>query len=144
MLLAENNTDFLSVGEPHRIPWRLEDGARKNQTAEVSDTYVLSFKYYREDLCEIDFLEKNRPKECIRVFKRITQTKVGCLQTNNIDRISIKDSGDYKKLFRRLTDGISLYEHKVQGTSRIFYFTSLNHFYVVAITNNHYETDKHR
>lgn len=142
MLLA-NEKSLKFHNELSRLPF----GRAIAQTTippEQNQTYLLSFKYYREDLCEIDLLEKNRPKECIQVLKRASQAKVGSLKECNVDRIRVNGSGAYKKLFYRIPEDTELFEHKVQGTSRIFYFTAMHYFYVVAITNNHYETDKIR
>jgi hypothetical protein len=126
---------------------KLHSGTIPDKVAQVArqdQNYLISFKHYREDLCEIDLLDKNKPKECIKVFKRASQASLGKLNEKNIDRIPIKNSGEYKKLFNRLTNEVSLYEHKVQNTARIFYFVSAHEFHVIAITNNHFETDKVR
>lgn len=106
--------------------------------------YFLSFKFYNEKLCEVDVLEKNRPKECIQVLKRISQTTIGNLKQKNIDRIPIENKGEYKKLYNGLTNEVEVFEHKIQGDARLFYFTAANDFFVLAITNNHLETNKTR
>lgn len=106
--------------------------------------YVISFKYYRDNLCEMKLLEKNKPKECLQILKRIGKTQIGKLAESNIDRIPIKNSGEYKKLFHQTTPDVQIFEHKVQNTSRIFYFTSAHEFHIVAITNSHLETEKTR
>lgn len=106
--------------------------------------YLLSFKHYNEDVCEIKFLEKNRSKECIQALKRITHAELGKLKEKNIDQIPIAKAGEYKKLYNHLTMDVELFEHKVQGDSRIFYFTAAEECFIVAITNNHIETDKVR
>jgi hypothetical protein len=106
--------------------------------------YFLSFKFYNEKLCEVDVLEKNRPKECIQVLKRISQTTIGNLKEKNIDRIPILNKGEYKKLYNGLTKEVEIFEHKIQGDSRLFYFTAACDFFVLAITNNHLETGKTR
>ncbi len=53
---------------------------------------------------------------------------------------------EYKKLYRGIAEGIELKEIKLQQTARIFYFDiePERTFYVVAITENHLETDKVR
>lgn len=114
------------------------------QLPSQEQTYLLSFRHYRDDLCEVELLEKNRPKECIHVIKRVSRSKLGKLRDHNIDRIPIKNSGEYKKLFNRLTHDVELFEHKIQGTSRLFYFIAAHEFHIVAITNSHFETDKVR
>lgn len=106
--------------------------------------YFLSFKFYNEKLCEVDVLEKNRPKECIKVLKRISQTSIGNLKEKNIDRIPVENRGEYKKLYNGLTNEVEVFEHKIQGDARLFYFTAASDFFVLAITNNHLETNKTR
>jgi len=106
--------------------------------------YLLSFKFYNEKLCEIDHLSKNIPKECIRVLKRASQSRVGDLQSKNIDEIPVRMSGEYKQLYNRLTMDVQIYEHKIQSTARLFYFVTTHEFNVVAITHKHFETDKKR
>lgn len=92
----------------------------------------------------MDLLEKNRPKVCLQIIKRIGQTVLGNLYKNNIDCLRIENAGEYKKFFNKLTPDTKIFEHKLQGTSRIFYFTRGHEFHIVAITNSHLETDKVR
>ena len=108
--------------------------------------YIISFRHYNDKLCELALLEKNKLKECIQVFKRVTQSKIGELQEQNIDQIRISGTGEYKKLFNKLppNQDIQILEHKLQEKARIFYFLSGFIFNVTAITNNHLETDKTR
>ena len=58
----------------------------------------------------------------------------------------MKYEGEYKKLFKGLEDDIELKEIKLQQSARVFYFDiePERTFYVVAITDNHLETDKVR
>lgn len=63
-----------------------------------------------------------------------------------MDRIPVRCDGEYKKLYRDIAEGIELKEIKLQQRARIFYFDiePERTFYVVAITENHLETDKVR
>jgi hypothetical protein len=77
--------------------------------------------------------------------------KVGKLSTinqfkeNGIDLIPVINAGDYKKIFKKmLPPDAEIKEHKIVGTSRLFYFTVSKQFHMVGITNNHFETDKQR
>jgi hypothetical protein len=106
--------------------------------------YFLSFKFYNEKMCEVDLLEKNRPKECIKILKRISQTTIGNLKEKNIDKIPIENRGEYKKLYSSLPNEVEVFEHKIQGDARLFYFTAASDFFVLAITNSHLETNKTR
>lgn len=138
------------MNQKHKIPnelARVASGRIPNDVARLpggDKHYVISFKYYNDKLCEIDDLTKNSPKACLQLFKKITRTTLGNLRNENIDQLRIHNSGDYKRLFNSLTHEVDLFEHKLQATSRIFYFISANEFHIVAITQNHLETDKTR
>lgn len=110
---------------------------------EHASHYLISFRYYNEKNCELRLLEKNKFRACIDVFKRVTQSKIGSLKEQNIDEIRISNAGQYKQLYNKLPhDDIQILEHKIQSTSRIFYFLSGPVFYITAIKNNHLETGK--
>ncbi|MBI5345581.1 MAG: hypothetical protein HZB76_00325, partial [Chlamydiae bacterium] len=64
-----------------------------------NNKYFISFKYYKENLCEISLLQKKKLKNCIDTFKRITQANIGNLKEQNIDHIRIAGTGEYKKLY---------------------------------------------
>lgn len=113
--------------------------------SEDNKKYLISFAHYNETICELKELEKNRSQECIRVLKRISKATLGNLREQNVDHLPIANSGEYKKLHYRLpSPDTEIFEHKLQADSRIFYFTISNRFYVVAIKNSHFETDKVR
>lgn len=110
--------------------------------------YVISFANYNDKVCEINLLNSNKARKAVEVFKKVG-TKVCCtadFQKNAIDRLPVIKSGEYKKLFNKLGGDIELKEIKLQEDARIFYFDlePEKTFYVVAITQNHFETDKVR
>lgn len=110
--------------------------------------YVISFARYNEDMCEIPLLDSNKGRRAVDVLKKVG-TKIHSeadYQRNSIDRIPVRRKGEYKKLYNGLEDDIDLKEIKLQQDARIFYFDieSERKFYVVAITQNHLETDKVR
>ncbi len=110
--------------------------------------YVISFAKYNEKMCELSQLNNNKAKRIVEIFKTIG-TKV-CSTTDYqrhlVGRIPVRREGEYKKLFRGLEDDIELKEIKLQQKARVFYFDIEpdRTFYVVAITENHLETDKVR
>lgn len=106
--------------------------------------YQISFEYYNYKLCEVNELERNKAIQCIENMKTIGKSNRRNLNNNGIDYIRVNNSGEYSKLFNGLTDDVDLREHKISGTSRLFYFTQQSKFCIVAITNAHFETDKHR
>lgn len=120
----------------------------QEEEAPEANPYIISFAKYNENCCEISYLDSNKARKAIERLK-IIGTKVRSTadyQRNAIDRIPVRYEGDYKKLFRGLAEDVELKEIKLQQDARIFYFDiePKREFYVVAITNNHYETDKVR
>ena len=113
-----------------------------------SSPYVISFARYNEKMCEIKELDSNKAKKAIAVLKTIGTDvfSTSDFPRHNLDRIPIKRAGEYLKLYNRLGDDIEIREIKLQAEARIFYFDieSQRTFYVVAITQNHLETDKVR
>ena len=110
--------------------------------------YVISFAKYNEKMCEILELGGNKAKKAIKTFKTIG-TKIcseADFQRNYVDRIPVRCDGEYKKLYRGIAEGIELKEIKLQQRARIFYFDiePERTLYIVAITENHLETDKVR
>ncbi|MFH1822974.1 MAG: hypothetical protein ABH830_04725 [Patescibacteria group bacterium] len=110
--------------------------------------YVISFAKYNEKMCQIALLTSNKAKKAIETFKKIG-TKICSMadfQRCSIDRIQVLRKGEYIKLYRGLSDDIDLKEIKLQEDARIFYFDiePQRTLYVVAITQNHLETNKVR
>jgi len=120
----------------------------QEQEAPEARPYVISFVKYNERECEISLLTSNKAKKAIETFKKIG-TKIcstADFQRHSVDRYPVDFKGEYKKLFNGLDPSIELKEIKLQQDARIFYFDiePERTFYVVAITENHYETDKVR
>jgi len=137
-ITSEDNND---------LPQQIAELPQTLEAPEVS-FYVISFAKYNEKMCEIEYLDSNKAKKAIQSIKSIG-TKVCCeadFQRLSIDRIPIRREGEYKKLYRGLSDDIELKEIKLQQDARIFYFDiePERTLYVVAITQNHLETDKVR
>lgn len=110
--------------------------------------YVISFAKYNEKMCQLSQLNNNKAKKIVEIFKTIG-TKVcstADYQRYSVDRIPVRYDGEYKKLFSGLKDDIELKEIKLQQKARVFYFDIEPNrtFYIVAITENHFETDKVR
>lgn len=111
--------------------------------------FLISYYYYNDKECGIRDLEKNVSKKTLENLRTIGKlSSPSDFKTNNIDDIPVRQNGEYLKLYNRLPEGSDLKEHKIQGTSRLFYFVTLEKirriFHIVAITGRHYETDKVR
>ena len=142
---------------PKKVAQTADDGselpeavAEMPQETEAPEAipYLISFAMYDESMCEISELTSNKARKALETFKTIG-TKIHSeadFQRYHVDRIPVWRGGDYKKLYRGLGDDIDLKEIKLQDDARIFYFDieDKRTFYVVAITQNHLETDKVR
>jgi len=142
---------------PKKVAQTADDGselpeavAEMPQETEAPEAipYLISFAMYNESMCEISELTSNKARKALETFKTIG-TKIHSeadFQRYHVDRIPVWRGGDYKKLYRGLGDDIDLKEIKLQDDARIFYFDieDKRTFYVVAITQNHLETDKVR
>lgn len=110
--------------------------------------YLISFAKYNHKMCEVDNLAGNKGKKAITLLKEIG-TKVftkADFARNNIKNDLVKFAGEYKKLFSGLAEDIELRELFLQDSGRIFYFDiePERTMFVVAIRENHLETDKVR
>jgi len=109
------------------------------------EKFIISFRYYCDDLCEINYLEKNCARSALRDLRLIGKcNNLHSLKDNNIGIYGIVNNGEYRKLFRKLSPDIEIREHRLQNTARLFYFIARNLFYIRAIKNSHFETDKQR
>ena len=134
-------------GEINKLSQVAQELPRDTEAPEAIP-YVISFVKYNEGMCEIADLDSNKARKAIQTFKLIG-TKIRSeadFSKNHLDRIPVYCEGEYKKLYRGLSDDIELKEIKLQQTARIFYFDiePERTFYVVAITQSHLETEKVR
>lgn len=106
--------------------------------------FHLSFEYYNDKLCEIEYLEKNVAKRTLNNLRTIGGCNNKTLKQNGIDAIPVSNLGEYLKLYSKLPPDADVKEHKISGTARIFYFIVSRIFYLVCFKNSHFETGKHR
>jgi len=135
------------TGDVGELPQAVAEMPQEVEAPEANP-YVISFVKYNEKMCEIDMLNSNKAKRAIETLKKVG-TKVRStadFQRHSVDRISVRNEGAYKRLFNGLPQDADLKEIKLQQDSRIFYFDIEpdRTFYVVAITQNHLDTDKVR
>ena len=107
--------------------------------------FHISYEYYNDGECQVVALIKNRAKralEVLRIVGRMLSVKE--FHGEGVGTVSVKNMGDYARLYSGLAEDIELKEHRLQGVSRIFYFTVGRVFYPVAIRNSHYEVGKRR
>lgn len=145
--MSEIPDDVTQVLDEGDIPKNVAELPQETEAPETRP-YVISFSKYNERACEISLLNSNKAKKAVQTLKDIG-TKIRSqadYQRNSIDRIPVRYSGGYKKLFNGLAPDIELKELKLQQDARIFYFDlePERTFYVVAITENHLETEQTR
>lgn len=146
----------MSGNIPSEVAKTYDNGNIPSSVAEIPEEleapevnpYLISFAKYNERMCQLSLLGGNKAKRAIETLKKIG-TSVRCesdFQREHIERIPVRCEGNYKKLFNGLESDIELKELKLQQDARIFYFDiePERTFYVVAVTENHLETDKVR
>ena len=131
--------------------WKPKEEPIPEELAEISqdinpetNPYLISFKYYNNKECQIKNYLKNQGRKALLILK-----EVGCcrnlneLKNKGVDIITVENNNEYSKLFNRLSPEVEMREHKIQSTSRMFYFITDKQFNVVAFTNRHYQTNKY-
>lgn len=139
--------EVIEVESEGELPKKVAELPQDTDTHE-GKPYLISFSKYNINCCEIDILGKNKGNRALSILREIG-TKVytrADFQRNNIRNERVDNSGDYKKLYNKIDQGIEIRELFLQNTGRIFYFDiePERTLYVVAITENHYEVDKVR
>lgn len=133
---------FVSKFESGIIP---EKVARNPQEDKESKPFLISFERYNNHVCEILHIYNSSNKKIVINLKQIGQLfSIDDLHSQNIISKPVEKAGDYKKLFNGLDLQTKLKEIILSGTDRMFYFTIINRFYIVAITHTHLETKKNR
>jgi hypothetical protein len=133
--------------EEKELPQEVAELSQELESPE-SNPYLISFAKYNDKMCELSLINNNKAKKAIETLK-IIGTKIRSktdFQRYSIDRIPVRFEGEYKKLFKGLQDDVELKEIKLQQKARLFYFDIEPDriMYVVAIRDNHLETDKVR
>ena len=150
--MPELNKKVIDTGDKDaELPSELAEIAQEQKIEEPGiSPYVISFAKYNEKMGQVPFLTRSNAIKTLEKLKNIG-TKVYSdkdFQRNDIKHKSIKDTGEYTKLFNklRLENDIELKEIILSKKARIFYFNieSERTFYVVAIREDHLETNKVR
>lgn len=110
--------------------------------------YVISFSKYNEKMCEITELGKNKGNRALSILKKIGMNVYSRadFSRNKIETKSVANSGGYSPLYNGLGNDVEVREMFLQSTGRIFYFDiePERAMYIVAIRENHLETNKVR
>lgn len=103
--------------------------------------FTFSFEQYIEKKCEIEHLEKASFKKALIWFK-----EVGKMSSADEIRIrgrgnKIKNTGTYSILFSGLPEDVDIWEYKLSGANRVFYYIDDGKkiVYCRLIKNTHFE-----
>ena len=131
-----------AASEDSEIPQKVGELSQETEDPETKP-YVISFAKYNEKMDGISDLNSNKAGKALKILKTIGAKNYAEPEWKVA---SVSNSGEYKKLFRGLGRDIELKEIYLQQTARIFYFRiePKRIYYIIAITNNHIETDKVR
>ncbi|MDO9579528.1 MAG: hypothetical protein Q7J06_03015 [Bacteroidales bacterium] len=104
---------------------------------------MISFGFYNQDECQIDYLDKHKPHELLHKLKKISNLKsFRDFYNAGINTKCVRNKNDYKRICKTVPEGYKPYEDEIQGTARLFYFIINKIFCVICITNTHPETRK--
>lgn len=134
-----------------RIPESVTTNAAIPESSSNPENYRIIFDYYNKSLCELHLLtDTTRTHKLIDQLKTISESNSKNLQTKNVIRASVDNSGEYKDLYKKLPKDVTIVEANIGGTGRLFFFTvndtpvdyngtfiSQNYCCLVAIKNNH-------
>lgn len=101
--------------------------------------FQISYKYYKNSLCEIEDLPTSPARKCLTKLKQIGLSNHTTMMDNNLKPRPVHNSKSYKSLFHNLSPDINMFELNLGDSSRLFYFTVGHTFHIVSIKNKHIE-----
>lgn len=110
------------------------------KTEEEPKRFVLCFDYLNLDECIFNPVRPAELKAVIKIFRNITNTPYNKIANLKIirDTIHRNNSGEYEPLFRYLPlDVEAIHEASISRAGRMFFFTAVESFYIVAIKTQH-------
>ena len=116
-----------------------------NQKDIETETFIVSFKHYNDNECQIKELKQSPARKALNSLKTIGRlSNVGQFFPKNIQISPVSNAGNYRKLFKTIPDeqDIDMFEYIIGKIERIFFFIVSRTFYLVTIRNSHYETNK--
>ncbi|MFA5932008.1 MAG: hypothetical protein WC793_01360 [Candidatus Paceibacterota bacterium] len=106
-----------------------------------SSPFMISLARYNEKECGIDNIDKKR---AVKALKLIREIGVNTYSESDLRSLKLKPvypNGDYKKLYKGLPLDIEIKELFIDSDKgRIFFFTLQKIFYLISITDSHYNT----
>lgn len=120
-----------------------EDSAELPQLEDdpESSPFLISFAKYNEKECGIDNMDKKRARKALKLIRKVGLNIYSETDLKDFELKSISPSGDYKKLYKGLPWDIEIKEIFIDSDKgRIFFFTLQRIFYLISITDCHYNT----
>lgn len=126
-------------------------GIIKEEGSPEMTPFLLSFARYNEKECNVNAMDAKCARKALKTIKDIGIHIRSFSDFNaklpKLEVLPIRQEGDYRKLYRGLSDlpDVEIKEAKVDSDKgRLFFFELNKIFYIVAVTDIHYETDKVR
>jgi hypothetical protein len=132
--------------EPIKIPETMAELSQAEEAPEAEPFYI-SFARYNDKECQMDGMEPKMAKKTLRAIRdigvRICDPSDFGSKLPKLEVKSILPSGEYKNLYKNLSDIIDLEikEAKVdKNKGRLFFFIVDNVLYIIAAREAHYTT----
>jgi hypothetical protein len=116
-----------------------------NQKDIEGEPYLISFEYYRDDLCQTKSLQSSAARRALQDLRKIGKCTIVTLRGSNIDTHPIERANDhYRIFFKHIPEEITLYHSHISQSGSMFYFVMKNLFYVIAFQQSHPEVGKNK
>lgn len=106
-----------------------------------SSPFLISFGKYKAKECGIDNIDKKRALKALRLIKEIGTSLCCENDLKNFKTKSIDDKNNYSVLYNGLHPDAEVKELFIDSDKgRIFFFILKRIFYIISITDAHYNT----
>jgi len=113
----------------------------QSQDDPESSPFLISFGKYKTRECGIDNIDKKRALKALRLMKEIGTSLCCENDLKNFKTKPIDDKGDYSVLYNGLHPDAEVKELFIDSDKgRIFFFILQRIFYIISITDAHYNT----
>lgn|GEM_PF-5350771 len=115
---AKESSDKLMAG---RLPSSVALNSSISEDSTDINNYHIVFDYYNQSMCELHKLNnKSRCKKLIEQLQQISQSNT---LPQGLVHNSVKNSGNYTKLYDNIPEDATILETKLSKESRLFLFT---------------------
>jgi hypothetical protein len=108
--------------------------------------FNISYKHYNKKICGINELESGSYKSFTKYLRKIggNASIIDLREELKTNLKQINRSGEYGKLFSKLSDDIEVFEIILTSSNRLFFYIVENNFYIIALRAKHFEVGKNR